>query len=96
MDEEKVFNLCGFITDIGEIQQIRRTTKPDILKRTVSVVTEDNQKVFMEIRNASIKELQREGVENNSYVNIDFVFEGSEKNGKKYNNIIIRNIELIK
>lgn len=96
MDEEKVFNLCGFITDIGEIQQIRRTTKPDILKRTISVITEDNQKVFMEIRNASIKELQREGVENNSYVNIGFVFEGSEKNGKKYNNIIIKNIKLIK
>ena len=50
----------------------------------------------MEIRNAFIKELQREGIEKNSYVEADYVFEGSEKNGNKYNNIILKKIKLIK
>lgn len=96
MDEKKEFNLCGFIEDISDIQQIRRTTKPDLLKRTISLITEDGQKVFIEIRNAYIKELQREGVVINSFVDVDFVFEGSEKGDKKYNNIILRKIKLIR
>lgn len=94
--EEKDFSLVGFVTDIGPIQQIRRTTKPDLIKRTVTIVTENGQKVFMEIRNAFIKELQREGIEKNSYVEADYVFEGSEKSGNKYNNIILKKIKLIK
>lgn len=96
MTEQKEFTLCGFVEDIGEIQQIRRTTKPDLLKRTISIVTEDGQKVYMEIRNSYIKELQREGVEKNSYVEVNYVFEGSERNDKRYNNIILKKIKLIR
>lgn len=93
---ENDFTLEGFVTDIGPIQQIRRTTKPDLIKRTVTIVTESGQKVFMEIRNAFIKELQREGIEKNSYVSVDYTFEGSEKGGNKYNNIVMKKIKLIK
>jgi len=96
MGEQNEFTLCGFIEDIGEIQQIRRTTKPDLLKRTISIVTEDGQKVYMELRNSYIKELQREGVEKNSYVEVNYVFEGSERNDKRYNNIILKKIKLIR
>ncbi len=94
--EEKEFSLIGFIIVVGPIQQIRRTTKPDLIKRTITIATEDGQKVFMEIRNAFIKELQREGIEKNSYVEVHYVFEGSEKNGNKYNNIIMKKIKLLK
>lgn len=93
---ENDFTLEGFVTEIGPIQQIRRTTKPDLIKRTVTIVTESGQKVFMEIRNAFIKELQREGIEKNSYVSVDYTFEGSEKSGNKYNNIVMKKIKLIK
>ena len=93
---ENDFTLEGFVTDIGPIQQIRRTTKPDIIKRTVTIVTESGQKVFMEIRNAFIKELQREGIEKNSFVKVDYTFEGSEKSGNKYNNIVMKKIKLLK
>lgn len=96
MEEQNEFTLTGFIEEIGEIQQIRRTTKPDLLKRTISIVTEDGQKVFMEIRNSYIKELQREGVEKNSYVEVGYVFEGSERNDKKYNNIVLKRIKLLR
>lgn len=93
---ENDFTLEGFVTDISPIQQIRRTTKPDLIKRTVTIVTESGQKVFMEIRNAFIKELQREGIEKNSFVEVDYTFEGSEKSGNKYNNIVMKKIKLLK
>jgi len=96
MEEQKELVLEGFVEEIGPIVQIRRTTKPDLLKKTLTILTEDGQKVFMEIRNTSIKELQREGIELHSLVRVNFIFEGSEKDDKKYNNILIRKIKLLK
>lgn len=90
------FILQGTVTEIGSMIQIRRTIKPDIYKKTITVVTPDNQKVFMEIRNTGIKELEREGIEMNSFVEVEYLFEGSEKDDKKYNNVVIKSIKLIK
>ena len=90
------FTLQGTVTDIGNMIQIRRTIKPDIYKKIITVVTSDNQKVFMEIRNTGIKELEREGIEVGSFVEAEYLFEGSEKDDKKYNNVVIKNIKLIR
>ena len=90
------FILQGTVTEIGDMVQIRRTTKPDIYKKILAVETMDNQKVYMEIRNTGIKELEREGVEEGSLVEIEYLFEGSEKDGKKYNNVVIKNIRLLR
>ena len=56
---ENKFLLKGTVTEIGNMVQIRRTTKPDIYKKVLTLVTEDDQKVFMEVRNTGIKELER-------------------------------------
>ena len=88
--------LQGTVTEIGDMVQIRRTTKPDIYKKILAVETMDNQKVYMEIRNTGIKELEREGIEEGSLVEIEYLFEGSEKDGKKYNNVVIKNIRLLR
>lgn len=90
------FILQGTVTEIGDMVQIRRTTKPDIYKKILAVETMDNQKVYMEIRNTGIKELEREGIEEGSLVEIEYLFEGSEKDGKKYNNVVIKNIRLLR
>ena len=90
------FILQGTVTEIGDMVQIRRTTKPDIYKKILAVETMDNQKVYMEIRNTGIKELGREGIEEGSLVEIEYLFEGSEKDGKKYNNVVIKNIRLLR
>ena len=90
------FILQGTVTEIGDMMQIRRTTKPDIYKKILAVETMDNQKVYMEIRNTGIKELEREGIEEGSLVEIEYLFEGSEKDGKKYNNVVIKNIRLLR
>jgi hypothetical protein len=94
MEEKKALIMEGYVKDISSITQIRRTTKPDLLKVMITILTEDGQTVFMEIRNSNIKELQREGIEVNSHVVIEFIFEGSEKGDMKYNNIIIKKIKL--
>ena len=91
---ENKFLLKGTVTEIGNMVQIRRTTKPDIYKKVLTLVTEDDQKVFMEVRNTGIKELEREGVIEFSKVVVEFMFEGSEKEDKKYNNVIIKSIKL--
>lgn len=90
------FTLQGTVTEISNIIQIRRTIKPDIYKKIITVITSDNQKVFMEIRNTGIKELEREGIEVGSFVEAEYLFEGSEKDDKKYNNVVIKNIKLIR
>ena len=90
------FILQGTVTEIGDMVQIRRTTKPDIYKKVLAVETLDNQKVYMEIRNTGIKELEREGIDEGSLVEIEYLFEGSEKDGKKYNNVVIKNIRLLR
>ena len=88
--------LLGVVTEIGDITQIRRTTKPDIYKVVISLEIEENQKVYMEIRNTGIKEIEREGIEVGSLVEVEYLFEGSEKDGKKYNNIVIKTIKLLR
>ena len=88
--------LQGTVTEIGDMVQIRRTTKPDIYKRIVTVTTPDSQKVFLEIRNTGIKELEREGIEVGSFIETEYLFEGSEKDNKKYNNVVIKSIKLIR
>lgn len=90
------FILQGTVTDIGNMIQIRRTIKPDIYKKVITVITPDHQKVFMEIRNTGIKELEREGIEVGSSVEVEYLFEGSEKDDKKYNNVVIKSIKLIR
>ena len=65
--------LQGTVTEIGDMVQIRRTTKPDIYKRIVTVTTPDSQKVFLEIRNTGIKELEREGIEVGSFIETEYL-----------------------
>ena len=74
---------------IGELQQIRRTNKPDIYKQTIDLVSETGETMYAEIRNSGLKILDREGIEVGSIVNIELEFQGTEKFGKKYNNLIL-------
>lgn len=93
MQERNVIK--GFVTYISDLIQIRRTTKPDLFKKSLDIITQDQQKIFVEVRNTGIKELDREGIKVGSYVEVEFLFEGSEKDGRKYNNVVARNIKLL-
>lgn len=80
----------GVITEIGDLVHIQRTGIPDLYKRVLTIETIDEQVLYPEVRNGKLKLL--DDLYENSTVEIEFSFEGSEKNDKRYNNIYINNI----
>lgn len=73
----------GTIDYIGEIVTVKRENKKALSKRTVGVISDDNQRVFFEYRDKLDRNI---GV--GDAVKVDYYFSGSAKNDKLYNNII--------
>ena len=91
---EKQYNtIAGEITAIGELIHIPRKKGKDLYKRVITIVTPDKQKLFPEVRNNKLKLL--EGVEVGDYATLKYSFEGSEKNGKIYNNIFAFDLKVV-
>lgn len=84
------------VTYISNIEQIRRSQKPDLFKIVLDFITEDGQVFYGELRNNNCKVIEREGISVDSIVKVEIELQGSEKGDKKYNNILINNIKLIK
>lgn len=89
------FKLEGKVCEVGELVHIKRKGIPDLYKRVLTIETADGQKLYPELRNQKLKLLDREQIDVNSIVSIEYSFEGSEKNGKRYNNIYINSIKTI-
>lgn len=90
--KKKYLTISGTLEKIGELIHIPRRTN-DLYKRVLTIITPDNQKLFPELRNnkLSILDTLNEG----DFVTIEFSFEGSEKNDKRYNNIFIYSITVL-
>ena len=88
--KKEYLKIKGVITEIGELVHIQREGIPDLYKKVLTIETIDEQVLYPEVRNAKLKLL--DNMYENSIVEIEFSFEGSEKNGKRYNNIYINNI----
>ena len=88
--KKEYLKIKGVITEIGDLVHIQREGIPDLYKKVLTLETIDEQILYPEVRNAKLKLL--ENIYKNSTVEIEFSFEGSEKNGKRYNNIYINNI----
>ncbi len=88
--KKEYLKIKGVITEIGELVHIQREGIPDLYKKVLTIETIDEQILYPEVRNAKLKLL--DNMYENSTVEIEFSFEGSEKNGKRYNNIYINNI----
>ena len=88
--KKEYLKIKGVITEIGELVHIQREGIPDLYKKVLTIETIDEQVLYPEVRNAKLKLL--ENMYENSTVEIEFSFEGPEKNGKRYNNIYINNI----
>lgn len=93
--EKSYFNLKGTVHLVGEAIHIKRDGIPDLHKRVLTVETPDGQILFPELRNGKLKMLETEGIKQGSTVEIEYLFQGSEKNGKRYNNIYIYSIKAI-
>lgn len=86
------FKLKAKVQLISDLVHIERKTKPDLYKRVITLETSDGQILFPEIRNNRLKLLERENITVGSNVEVEYSFQGSEKNGKIYNNIYINSI----
>lgn len=91
--EKSYFNLKGTVHVIGELVHIKRDGIPDLYKKVLTVETPDGQVLYPELRNGKLKMLESENITQGSTVEIQYLFQGSEKNGKRYNNIYIFSIK---
>ena len=85
----------GNVITIDELLHIPRTNIPDLYKRVLVFRTDDGQEMYPEVRNQRLKMLDREQIYEGCRVKLGFTFEGSQKNGKRYNNIYVNSIKKI-
>jgi hypothetical protein len=90
--KKQYFTISGTLEHIGDLVQLPRRNK-DLYKRVLTIVSPDNQKLFPELRNHNLAALEHIAI--GDFITIEFSFEGSEKNGKRYNNIFIYSINSI-
>lgn len=91
--KKEIFILRGTITFIGPILHIPRENVPDIYKRVLTIELSDGQILFPELRNQRVRLLDQEQLKAGNFVELGYTFEGSQKNGKRYNNIYINSIK---
>ena len=90
--EKSYFKLKATVQLVGELIHIERENKFDLFKKVLTLETPDGQVLFPEIWNNKLKVLERENIGVGCAVEIEYCFQGSEKNGKIYNNIFIHKI----
>lgn len=83
--------LRALLKEKGPKRTFKKGTVAEFSKVVISLETVDNQLLFVEVRNKKIEDLDL--LPEGSIVLVDIVFVGSEKNDKKYNNLIVTKIE---
>lgn len=81
----------GTVSDFKETISVPRQNKPDLLKKTFTFTSVDGQVTYLEVRNAKIDML--EYISEGDDVEVEFQMQGSEKNGKQYNNVLTHSIK---
>jgi len=76
------------IKDIGKVEKFARANKSTFTKRMLTLETDDGQILYCELRKMNLLDNMVAG----DIGIFKISFNGSEKNGKKYNNIFINEI----
>lgn len=85
--------LRALLKEKGPVRTFKKGTVAEFSKVTLSLVTVDDQTLYVEVRNKRINLLEE--ILEGSIVDVEFIFAGSEKNGKRYNNIMVTKISKI-
>jgi hypothetical protein len=85
----------GYFEGMSKPELITIEGKPTKKRAIVTVTTEDEQKAFFEVRDAVIARIEKLGIRVGDEINIGFVFIGSEKNNRTYNNLFINQIDYV-
>jgi hypothetical protein len=86
----------GYFETMSNPETIVAEGKTPKRRALVTIVTEDEQKAFFEVRDVVIARIQKMGIRPGDQIEIGFVFIGSEKNGRTYNNLFINQIDYVK
>lgn len=89
------FKLRGVVENIGELIHMKKREKADLYKKVLTVTTSDNQKLYVDVINQRLKILDSENIQEGTIVDIEYSFKGSERDGKKYNNIFCNSIKRV-
>lgn len=95
MSKKKLTTFTGYFQTMSKPELIILENKPTKKRALVTIITEDEQKAFFEIRDAIIAKIEKLGLRKGDEVQIGFVFIGSEKNNKTYNNLFINEIDYV-
>jgi hypothetical protein len=85
----------GYFEGMSKPELITIEGKPTKKRAIITIITEDEQKAFFEVRDAIIARVEKLGIRKGDEVSIGFVFIGSEKNNKIYNNLFINEIDYV-
>lgn len=91
----KSFKLLGNITWIGDTKVYLKKDGKNLYKKVITIETDDGQVLYPEIRGLKIPIFTEMKIEIPQRVELEYFFEGSEKNNKKYNNIYVESIKII-
>jgi hypothetical protein len=77
----------------GSVKTYKEGTPGEFCKCTITLYTVDDQKLYVELRNSNISML--DVIPEGTIVDVDIIFLGSEKNDKRYNNLIATKIKKV-
>lgn len=94
---ENLFKVVGVVVSIGDLilmqNKVKKTT---VYKKVLHLSFKDGrQSFYMDVVNSKLKDLELQNIDKGDTVSVEFSFRGSEKNGKKYNNIYCNSITKI-
>lgn len=87
--------LQGYFEKMSIPETVQIEGKGTKKRAIVTVNTEDEQRAFFEVRDTIISRIEKLGLRPGDQIEIGFVFIGSEKNGRTYNNLFINQIDYV-
>lgn len=89
------FKLRGVVKNIGDLIHMEKKNGPDLYKKVLTIETSDEQKLYIDVINIRLKSLEDQNIQVDSIVEIEYSFKGSERDGKKYNNIFCNSVKKV-
>ena len=95
MNKKLLTPFIGYFEKMSTPETINIEGRPSKKRAVVTLTTDDEQKAFFEVRDIIISRIDKLGIRPGDQVEVGFVFIGSEKNGRTYNNLFINQIDYV-
>jgi len=88
--------ITGHFQEMTPVETIQSEGKPIKKRSVITIVTDDGQTIYLETRDAIIAKISKLGFQEGDLVMVGIVFIGSEKKGRRYNNLFLNDIDYAK